>query len=58
MQIIGKLLGHTLSRTTERYAHLSDDPVRAAADAIGAVIAGSTSNKSGAPVVQIKGRAS
>jgi integrase len=58
LQIIGRLLGHTLSRTTERYAHLADDPLREAVDKIGAVIAGSTSNKSGAPVVQIKGRVS
>jgi hypothetical protein len=55
LQIIGKLLGHTLSRTTERYAHLSDDPVRAAADAIGAVISGAASNKPGATVTPIKG---
>ena len=58
LQVLGRLLGHTLSRTTERYAHLADDPLREAADKIGAVIAGSTSNKSGAPVVQIKGRVS
>lgn len=30
--ITGKLLGHTQSRTTERYAHLGDTPLRAAAD--------------------------
>jgi integrase len=58
LQVLGRLLGHTLSRTTERYAHLADDPLKEAANKIGAVIAGSTSNKSGAPVVQIKGRAS
>ena len=40
LQIIGRLLGHTLSRTTERYAHLADDPLREAADKIGAVISG------------------
>lgn len=40
LQIIGKLLGHTLARTTARYAHLADDPLRAAAAQIGAVIAG------------------
>jgi integrase len=55
LQIIGKLLGHTLSRTTERYAHLADDPLREAADKIGSVIAGSVSNKPLAPVVPIKG---
>lgn len=32
--LIGKLLGHGHVSTTSRYAHLSDDPVRAAADRI------------------------
>jgi integrase len=35
LPIIGKLLGHTQAATTQRYAHLSNDPVRAAAEAIG-----------------------
>ena len=39
LQVIGRLLGHTQSRTTQRYAHLSDDPLREAAAKIGAVIA-------------------
>ena len=30
--IIGKMLGHRKARSTERYAHLADDPVRAVAD--------------------------
>lgn len=30
--IVGKLLGHANAATTERYAHLADDPLRAAAD--------------------------
>ncbi len=55
LQIIGRLLGHTLSRTTERYAHLADDPLKEAANKIGAVIAGSTNNKPGASVTPIKG---
>jgi len=37
--IIGKLLGHTVPSTTARYAHLSDNPVRAAAERVGAQIA-------------------
>jgi integrase len=37
--VIGALLGHSQSSTTERYAHLADDPVRQAADAIGNRIA-------------------
>jgi integrase len=40
LQIIGRLLGHTQSRTTQRYAHLADDPLREAATKIGGVIAG------------------
>jgi len=35
LPIIGKLLGHRETATTARYAHLADDPVRAAADTIG-----------------------
>ncbi len=30
--LIGKVLGHTQASTTERYAHLSDDPIRAVAE--------------------------
>jgi integrase len=33
--IIGKLLGHRQAATTQRYAHLAPDPVRAVADRIG-----------------------
>jgi integrase len=32
LYLIGKVLGHRQSRTTERYAHVKDDPVRAVAD--------------------------
>ncbi|WP_413710675.1 tyrosine-type recombinase/integrase [Rhizobium sp. Rhizsp82] len=38
LQIIGKLLGHTQAKTTERYAHLADDPKRHASDLIGSKI--------------------
>ncbi len=31
LPIIGKLLGHTQAQTTQRYAHLASDPVKAAA---------------------------
>ena len=37
--VIGKLLGHTQAATTHRYAHLDADPVRRAAETIGATIA-------------------
>lgn len=39
LQIVGKLLGHTQVKTTERYAHLADDPVRNASELIGSKIA-------------------
>lgn len=39
LPIIGALLGHREAATTSRYAHLSDDPLRAAAGAIGSRIA-------------------
>jgi integrase len=39
LPIIGKLLGHTQASTTQRYAHLADDPLRRAAEIIGGAIA-------------------
>ncbi len=38
LPLIGKLLGHKKSTTTERYAHLADDPVRAANEEIAQLI--------------------
>lgn len=35
LQLIGKALGHTQIRTTERYAHLRDDPLQAMVDMVG-----------------------
>jgi integrase len=40
LPVIGRLLGHKSADTTQRYAHLADDPVRRAAETIGAEIAG------------------
>jgi integrase len=40
LPVIGALLGHTQAQTTHRYAHLLDDPLRAAAERAGAVITG------------------
>ena len=34
LPIIGKVLGHTQTRTTQRYAHLGDDPVREAVNSV------------------------
>jgi integrase len=38
--LVGKLLGHASSRTTERYAHLSGDPLQKAVTSIGRAIVG------------------
>jgi integrase len=54
LAIIGKLLGHTQARTTQRYTHLADDPLREATAKIGSVIAGA--GKSGEVVKLRKGR--
>lgn len=39
LPIIGRLLGHSQSSTTERYAHLDNDPLRRASNAIASRIA-------------------
>ena len=43
--IIGRLLGHTQARTTQRYSHLADDPLREAAARIATQIAGAGKSK-------------
>ena len=40
LEIVGRLLGHTQHRTTMRYAHLADDPLRDAVTRISNVIQG------------------
>ncbi len=47
LQLIGGLLGHSQVATTERYAHLSDNPLRAANAAIGERIAAVMKGSSG-----------
>ncbi len=53
LPLVGKLLGHTQPITTQRYAHLRDDPVRAAAERvageIGAMLAGGQGTTRGTP---------
>jgi len=45
LPLIGALLGHSNPKTTHRYAHLFDDPQRAAVEKVGAIF-------SGAPAVE------
>jgi integrase len=45
LPIIGALLGHSQPATTARYAHLSDDPLRAASKVIGERIASAMKRK-------------
>jgi integrase len=52
--LIGKLLGHTHVATTSRYAHLADDPVKAAADRISGAVSAALSGKPG-DLSQIRG---
>jgi integrase len=54
LPIIGRLLGHTQARTTQRYAHLADDPLREAATKITKIIIG----KDKATVTPLRGRRS
>jgi integrase len=51
LPIIGRLLGHTQARTTQRYAHLADDPLREAADKIAGAI---TKAGQGGKVVRLR----
>jgi hypothetical protein len=55
LPIIGRLLGHTQAATTARYAHLDNDPLRSASEAIGGRIAAALDGKRGGSVVQLKG---
>ena len=54
LPVIGALLGHSSPMTTQRYAHLLDDPLRAATEKVGAMVAGA--GTMGAEVVPISGR--
>ena len=53
LPIIGALLGHTNSASTQRYSHLHDDPLRAASEAIGGKIAASLSGSMAAALTEL-----
>jgi hypothetical protein len=55
LPIIGKLLGHAQAATPHRYAHLDADPMRRAAETIGATIAAAMNSKKCGDVVPLKG---
>ncbi len=57
LPIIGRLLGHSQGATTERYSHLSADPLRAANEAMGGQIAAMLHGRK-ANVVPIDGKRS
>jgi hypothetical protein len=49
------LLGHSQPQTTHRYAHLFDDPQRAAVERVGSII-DAAGKPPPAPPVKLKGR--
>ena len=54
LPIIGALLGHTQPADDARYAHLLDDPLRAATERVAAIVSGT---ETAAEIVPIGGRA-
>lgn len=38
LPIVGALLGHSQASTTQRYAHLADDPLRQATAKVGQIV--------------------
>jgi len=51
LPVIGALLGHTQPSTTQRYAHLQDDPLRQATERVGALM--TSAGKPGAEIVPL-----
>lgn len=54
LPVIGAILGHADLKTTSRYAHLADDPVRQAADGISESIKAALTHSRSAVVVPLK----
>jgi integrase len=53
LPIIGKMLGHAQAATTQRYAHLAPDPVKAAAAAVAGKLADALGQTSGGKLVTL-----
>jgi integrase len=56
LPLIGALLGHSQPRTTARYAHLFQDPQRAAVERVAAIISAANGDESNAPVTPLPKR--
>jgi len=54
LPLLGALLGHKVSSTTARYAHIGNDPARRAAETIGSTIAAALERRSPDNVVGIQ----
>jgi integrase len=57
LPIIGRLLGHAQATTTARYAHLDNDPLRRASEAIAGQIAAALDGNQNANVFPLRGHA-
>lgn len=53
LPVIGAILGHADVKTTSRYAHLADDPVKVAADAISRSVPAAFGGKGEAEIVDM-----
>lgn len=56
LPMIGALLGHTQAQTTQRYAHLASDPLKAAASTVGTQVAALMNPGAGDNLVHLKRR--
>lgn len=56
LPIIGRMLGHSSPTTTARYSHLHDDPLRIAAERVGAVVSPPSDGPQGGIVPLSKSR--
>ena len=54
LEIVGRLLGHTQAATTQRYAHLADDPLREATNRMGAIIENAEGKRETAEVIPLR----